>query len=198
MAPVMLSLSSSTSLSLLNRAQQSDPAAWSRLCHLYAPLVYEWCRRAGLQDSDAHDVGQEVFVVVHRRMSDFRRTAPGESFRGWLWGITRNKLREHFRRVVAQPARLGGNAPAVDAAGADSLGDLEASSPGTDAILMRRALELIRPNFDEVTWRAFWRMAIDGQRSTDVASELDLTPGAVRQAKFRILKRLREEFEGLL
>jgi RNA polymerase sigma-70 factor (ECF subfamily) len=115
-----------------------------------------------------------------------------------LWGITRNKLREHFRVAIVQPARLSDGQPAAVADGANPLDRLNSPSPGTDAAVMRRALELIRDNFDDVTWRAFWRMAIDEQSSADVASELDLTPGAVRQAKFRILKRLREELEGLL
>lgn len=190
--------SESTSLTLLMRVQRDDPSAWARLCYLYAPLVYGWCRRAGLQDSDAHDVGQEVFGVVHRRVATFRRESPGDSFRGWLWGVTRNKLREHLR---GRGARRGVTALVDDAADPrPAPGDMgDPGDPlGEDAAVMRRALDAIRPDFDESTWQAFWRMTIDEQSSADVAAELGMTPGGVRQAKFRVLKRLRQELDGLL
>src|SRR5581483_11486997 len=37
--------SSATSRSLLERVQADDAAAWDRLVSLYAPLVFQWCRR---------------------------------------------------------------------------------------------------------------------------------------------------------
>ena len=145
--------SESTSRSLLVRVRLNEPAAWARLCRLYAPLVYSWCRRAGLQDSDAQDVGQEVFRVVHQKVASFRRESAGESFRGWLRGITRNKLHEHFRRQVAHH-------PLAEEVGAEPLVDAPAGNPlGEDAAVMRRALQSIRGDFDEATWRAFWSVA---------------------------------------
>jgi RNA polymerase sigma-70 factor, ECF subfamily len=187
-----VSSSESTSRSLLVRVRLQEPAAWARLCRLYAPLVYSWCRRAGLQDSDAQDVGQEVFRVVHQKITSFRREAAGESFRAWLRGITRNKLREHFRRRAAHPPLMDGDgaAPLSEEPAHDHLSE--------NAAVMRRALAAIRSDFDDSTWQAFWRMTIDGQTSAAVAEELNTTPGAVRQAKFRVLKRLREELDGLL
>jgi RNA polymerase sigma-70 factor (ECF subfamily) len=191
--------SDSTSLGLLNRVRENDASAWSRLCRIYAPLVYGWCRRAGLQDSDAHDVGQEVFQVLHRRISSFRREAPGESFRGWLHGVTRNKLREHFRR--RQSAAFGDEGrgePIADALDAGEEPGDDDQAAGEDAAVMRRALQTIRHDFDDATWHAFWRMTIDEQSSAAIAAELGVTCGAVRQAKFRVLRRLRQELEGLL
>ena len=38
-----------TSRSLLERVRSNNEAAWSRLVHLYSPLVYYWCNRAGLR-----------------------------------------------------------------------------------------------------------------------------------------------------
>jgi len=61
-----------------------------------------------LQESDATDLAQDVFGVVSTRINDLRRDRPGDSFRGWLWGITNNKLKEFFRRQAADPRALGG------------------------------------------------------------------------------------------
>jgi hypothetical protein len=36
------------------------------------------------------------------------------------------------------------------------------------------------------------------QPAAETAAQLDMTPGAVRQAKYMILKRLREELHGEL
>lgn len=102
--------SSSTSASLLDRVRQLDPEAWDRLSRFYSPVVYRWCRHAGVQDNDAADVSQEVFRAVANGIGGFRREKPGDSFRGWLWTITRNKIRDHFRRLADRPGGVGGSA----------------------------------------------------------------------------------------
>ncbi|MBW3543231.1 MAG: sigma-70 family RNA polymerase sigma factor [Planctomycetes bacterium] len=192
--------SSSSSSTLLARVRQNDPEAWSRLCRIYAPSIYGWCRRAGLQDSDALDVGQEVFRTVARRIAAYRRTAPGDSFRGWLWGITRNKLKEHFR---ARPeAEASGGSAAARRLHELPEPPLEDSADvrvlGPQAALVRRVLAVIREDFDPQTFQAFWRTTVDEQPAPQVAAELNITPGAVRQAKHRVLRRLREELSELL
>ena len=45
--------SSSTSSNLLTLVRQRDAEAWERFACLYAPLVYGWCRRAGISSADA-------------------------------------------------------------------------------------------------------------------------------------------------
>ena len=65
-------------------------------------------------------------------------------------------------------------------------------------LVTRRALELIRAEFEERTWRAFWRTTIDERPSPEVAAELGMTKQAVRQAKCRVIRRVREELDGML
>jgi RNA polymerase sigma-70 factor (ECF subfamily) len=50
-----------------------------------------------LQAADAADLGREVFLAVAKGIASFRRDKPGDSFRGWLFGITRNKVVDHWR-----------------------------------------------------------------------------------------------------
>jgi RNA polymerase sigma-70 factor (ECF subfamily) len=191
----------STSLSLLNRIRTSDAESWSQFCRLYAPLVYAWARSAGLQDDDAADVGQEVFRTVAVRIGEFQRSDRCGSFRRWLWLITRNKLGDHFRRMAAQPQATGGSTaqkrlsqlpddPATDS-GSEII-------PSESASVVRRALDLIRGDFELATWQAFWRATVDGDATDEIAHDLRMTPNAVRQAKFRVLRKLRQELNGLL
>jgi RNA polymerase sigma-70 factor (ECF subfamily) len=64
--------------------------------------------------------------------------------------------------------------------------------------LYRRALELVRAEFEPRTWELFWLTAVEGRPPVDVAAERGLTPAAVRQAKSRVLRRLREEVGDLI
>lgn len=188
------SLSASTSRSLLGRARAGDATAWDRLSTLYAPLVFHWCRLRGLREADAADVTQDVFQAVATHLGPFRKHEPGDTFRGWLRTITENKIRDHFRRAAREAEAVGGTEgqhrlaqiPAPSAPGGDM------SSRAWDAEFLRRVLEVVRPDFEERTWQAFWLTVVDGRPTADVATELAMSAGAVRVSRCRVLKRLRE------
>ena len=67
------------------------------------------------------------------------------------------------------------------------------TSETAERLLLSRGLDLIRGEFEERTWQAFWRTAVEGRDAKEVALELRMSPGAVRVAKSRVLRRLREE-----
>ncbi len=147
----------STASSLLRRVQSHDQDAWRRLVRLYGPLVASWLRRAGLQSADVEDVFQFVFKAVAASIGTFQRERTG-GFRRWLRTITMTKLADHFRRRLAEPEATGGS----DAQ--QRLVELEATLPDdTDdelneiEALRRRALQMVRSEFEEKTWQAFWR-----------------------------------------
>lgn len=190
----------STSSSLVDRVKARDGDAWRRLVDLYGPVVYGWCRRAGLRPEDAADAGQEVFSSVARGIAEFRHDQPGQTFRGWLWTITRNKIHDHFRALGRQPAAVGGSdfQQFLSHLPTDSADRSSAVAPDPPAAgLCRRALELIRSDFEDRTWQAFWLVTVEGQSPTDVAAQLGMTPTAVRKAKSRVLQRLRQELGEL-
>jgi RNA polymerase sigma-70 factor (ECF subfamily) len=64
--------------------------------------------------------------------------------------------------------------------------------------LHRRAVEQVRGEFEERTWRAFWMTAVEGRSPADLAAELGMTPTAIRQAKSRVLRRLKQEMGDLI
>lgn len=188
--------SSSTSISLIERAREADPEAWRRLCVVYGPLVYRWARIVGLQDSDAADLGQEVFRTVAARLDTFENDRPGSTFRGWLKTITRNKIGDHLRRLEKHARPVGGTT-AIDLWHQipDEVSDGSTSGAPFDAeqVTLHRLLETIRVEFEQNTWRAFWLTTVEDRPTDDVAQELGLSRPAVRQAKYRVLRRLRTE-----
>jgi RNA polymerase sigma-70 factor, ECF subfamily len=183
----------STSSSFLERVRARAPGAWERLTFLYGPLVYGWARRASLGAEDAADVVQEVFLAVARNLDSFRHES-GSRFRGWLWTVTHNKVLDLGRRRAGRPAAAGGtdayqrllDTPETPVEGSES-----ATLPAGP--LLGRALELIRSEFEERSWQAFWMVVVEGQSPADAAALLGISVNAVYIARSRILRRLREE-----
>ncbi len=193
----------STSRSLLAGAKGDVPAAWERLVRLYAPLVASWCRRWGVAEQDVADILQEVFSAVAAHLDRFQSERPNSTFRGWLATITRNKIRDHFRRRSLEPVAQGGSEgmrqlqqiPETVASNAaiDSESPLDSDEAVVLNELLRIALGSIQGEFHERTWRAFWGVVVEGRAAADVAHDLEMTPGSVRVAKSRVLLRLRRE-----
>ena len=57
-----------------------------------------------------------------------------------------------------------------------------------------RAL-IVREEFANSTWQAFWQTAVEGRETKDVAAALGLSAGAVYIARSRVIARLRERIE---
>lgn len=173
--------------------KQGDAAAWERLVDVYSPLVYSWCRRAGLAPADARDVLQDVFGRVVEKVGEFRHDRPGDTFRGWLRVLARSKIVDFLRGQGAEPRARGGTdaKQRLAAVAADPPPGSEGSAPWGGAV--RGALALIQAEFEDKTWQAFWLTTVDERSPADVAEELNMTPGAVRQAKYKVLRRLRLE-----
>jgi RNA polymerase sigma-70 factor, ECF subfamily len=192
--------SQGTSLTLIESARAHDESAWTRIISLYTPLVRSWCVRSGLQENDIDDVVQEVFRAALAGLDDFHRDRPGDTFRGWLRVITRNSLALHFRRKGRAPSASGGSEafskllevsdPHVNLPDDDSPSELQE--------LYRRALELVRAEFEDRTWQMFWQTVVDDRAPADVAAIFGVTAVAVRKAKSRVLHRLRTEIGDLI
>jgi RNA polymerase sigma-70 factor (ECF subfamily) len=183
-----------TSVSLLERLRRPDEArAWERFVELYTPLLLHWTRRAGLQPSDAADMLQDVFATLLEKFPHFTYE-PGQSFRGWLRTVLMNKWRNDLRRRARAP--LANAAELSGLVGDDALDAYWDDEHRRH--LVRRALELMQADFEPRTWKACWELVVAGRPGADVAAELGMTENAAYIAKWRVLRRLREELAGLL
>src|SRR5262245_59984064 len=183
-----------TSVTLLERLQHGrEQAAWARFVDLYTPLFYSWARRLGLGPEDAADAAQEFFLLLLKKLPAFTYD-PGGSFRAWLRTVFRNWSRDWLdrQRRHARPANGIDLDQVADPGVADLLEEGEYR-----AYLVNRALELIRAEFQPVTWRAFHEHMVLGRPPAQVARDLGVTANAVYLAKCRVLRRLREELGGI-
>ena len=190
--------SATTSASLLIAVRQRDEGAWHRLTQIYGATVYRWCRRAGLQPTDAADVVQEVFLAVANRIDQLHSDRSGDTFRGWLWTVFRSKLIDHFRRLKVQPQGIGQQSGPSLIEGLCTPDDSSISGTLSDesALIVRRAIATIEQDFGKATWQAFWRSVVLGERTSEIAINLQMTPASVCMARSRVLRRLRETLEG--
>jgi RNA polymerase sigma-70 factor (ECF subfamily) len=190
-----------TSVSLLERLRvDPDAASWQRLVDLYTPLVQGWLRRHFVQFQDAEDLTQDVLGVVIRELKYFQHNQRPGAFRAWLRTITVNCLRANWRNRQGKAEASGGSEVA------HLLDELEDPRSGLsqlwdqqhDRHVMARLLELIACEFNPATWQAFERHVLDEEPAYDVATALGVSVNVVLLAKSRVLRRLRQEAQGLL
>jgi RNA polymerase sigma-70 factor (ECF subfamily) len=188
-------MTDSTSSSLLLRLRQrGEQVAWRRFIDLYTPLLFYWACRMGLSAEDAADLVQDVCVTLVSKLPEFHYDR-GKSFRAWLRTVAENRWRDALRKRAAVPQHVGG-AGLEEAAvpdGAAAFWEAEYRQH-----LVGQAIRLMRSDFEEKTWKACWALVVDDKSGVTAAAELGMTVEAVYAAKARVLRRLRQELDGLL
>ena len=189
----MLSMES-TSTSLLVRLRQSDDReAWDSFVTLYGPLIFRWARRTGLREDDATDLVQDVMAVLVKKLPEFQYDK-SKSFRAWLKTVTLNRWRDLQRRQTA---------PLVDATDSeiaripdplvDDFWDRELQQQ-----VVARALALMEQDFEQATWEACKRYVFSEESPDDLAAEYGISVWTIYSAKSRLVKKLRDELDGML
>src|SRR4051794_25151284 len=183
-----------TRASLLVRLRDArDEEAWRQFVDLYAPLVYAYARKQGLQDADAADLSQEVLRAVAGGVGRLEYDPGRGAFRNWLFTVVRRKLAT-WRQAQGGRAQGSGDTgthrlleqcPAPDGAEAEWEAEWERR-------LFGWACERVRRDVTDSTWQAFWRTAVDGRPGKEVAADLGMSVAAVYLARSRVLARLQE------
>lgn len=189
----------STHPSLLERAKRGGDEDWRLLVQVYGPVVYGWIRRCGAQPADAADVMQDTFMAVAKSLERYDADRPDATFRGWLWTIAKNKLRDRQR---ANAPYIGtGNQLTHDALEQLAYNDDDAIDPLSsledDSRAIRwRMIEAMRDSFEPKTWQMFWATTIEGRDAQEVASAIGVSRWTVYKSRARVLQRLQQELKG--
>ena len=178
---------------LLRLRDPRDEAAWREFVELYAPVVYGYARKRGLQDADAADLSQEVLGAVAGAVGRLEYDPRRGAFRNWLFTAVRRKLSNW---QAAQRHRPRGSGDTATHRFLEQCPAPEGEEAEWEAEWERRlfawACEQVRRDVTEATWQAFWRTAVDGQPGKQVAADLGMTAGAVYLARNRVLARLKD------
>lgn len=163
-----------------------DHAAWERFSEEYGPALSEYGKRHGLQQADAEDIVQIVFLGVYGRVSFLEYSADRGRFRSWLSTIALRAIWKLQKRRLAQGCELKDP---------DELTGLQAAQTQlVDEInesVLQLAVDEVRPEFAAETWEAFSSIWFEGERPQAVAARLGRSASWVYKAKFNVLQRLK-------
>jgi RNA polymerase sigma factor (sigma-70 family) len=183
----------STRPSLLVRLRDhQDHLAWAQFVEVYAPLIYRYVRKRGLQDADAADLTQTCLRQVAAHVGTLEYDPQRGTFRGWLFTIVRHRLQD-FR---ARPHHLyQGSGDSQVQRLLENQAALEAEEEGQwereyRCNLFTWAAAQVQPRVQDTTWRAFWLTAVEGMPGKEVAQQLGLTVAAVYVARSRVMAHL--------
>jgi RNA polymerase sigma factor (sigma-70 family) len=188
-----------TQVSLLVRIRDgANQVAWREFAQMYGPVIYGFARKRGLQDADAADLMQEVLRSVSGAIQKLEYDRKQGTFRGWLFTITRNKVLNFHAARKIRPSAAGDSqtARALNEK-AEPTDDSQAWELEYQRRLAQIAMDRIKSEFQENTWRAFVLTAIEGASATEAAAKVKMSPGAIYVAKSRVLARLKAEIETL-
>ncbi|MEM7558405.1 MAG: sigma-70 family RNA polymerase sigma factor [Planctomycetota bacterium] len=181
---------------ILRLPSARDAAAWQEFAAIYEPLVYRFARRQGLQDADAHELVQNVFLSVAKAVGGFQPDPERGKFRTWLFCIARNHLINLLRK--RRPDEASGRSDEMR--NLQQLADSDFQGKQLQAEyrqeLFRSAAVLVKEEVRPATWEAFWKTAVEGRSVEATAQQLDISVGAVYIARSRILQRLRDRIQS--
>lgn len=164
---------------------------WNNFVLVYTPLLKYWIRKKNVPSSAEDDVLQEALCKIHNSIGNFERDAAKGKFRGWLRTIVERQGADYFRSL---PQDQGAPQEVLDALVNRDQKDAEEIDGEQQALeeVKARALELVRESTAEKTWQMFWKSTVEEIPTSEIAKQFEVTTAAVRVAKQRVLKRLRE------
>lgn len=188
-----------TRRSLLLQLGLKCDEAWSEFLQIYERSIYDFCRRRGLQDADAHDVTQEVLVAVEGQVRNWDSDPSKGKFRGWLFRVARNIAVDKYVEC-SRRANAGG-----DSHVRKMLEELPQSDDDRSTAfwmeyrrsLMHWAADRVKPQVQDHSWQAFWLTAVEGLRPELVARQLGISVGNVYTAKCRVFARIKSAIANL-
>jgi RNA polymerase sigma factor (sigma-70 family) len=185
--------------SLLLRVRNlHDQEAWAEFVDIYGPVIHAFARKCGLQDADAADLTQIVLQAIMKEIQRLDYAALRAPFRAWLFGVVRNQVSKYLRK------RRG-----IQGTGDTGMQDLLEQQRGREDAatavwdceyerqLFHYAAAQVQGSFEESSWLAFWRTAVEGKSAKDTAAELGLSVGAIYTAKSRVLHQIRKHIQEL-
>ena len=192
--------SESTRPSLLIRIRDLDDVeAWTQFADIYGPLVFRFARTRGLQAADAADLTQEVLRRVAESIGRFDYDRNLGRFRGWLFTVAGNKLK-NFLASRRRHVRGSGDSAVkqiLDNQPAAKQDEQQQWDRDYEQRLFEWAAEQIKGRFRESTWQAFWQTAVEGKTGQQVADALGLSVGSVYVYKGRVMSQLKEQLQRI-
>ncbi len=188
----------STRATLLVRMRDpEDERAWAEFVELYAPIMYNFVAKRGLQKADVEDVVQNALRAFAGAIQRFEYDPEKGTFRSWLFRVLRTKLADHYRKLKVHEQGTGRST--VMRVIEETPSESEEADWDTEyhQHVFQWAVKRVRPQVSEQTWQAFWMTAVSERDAGEVAKELGMERGAVYVAKSRVIARMKRAVESI-
>lgn len=152
-------------------APTREPLDFTRVYEAWFDPCLRWLRALGIPDADLEDVGQEVFVVVRRKLGAF----DGDKLAAWLYRIAARTASDHrrrawFRRLWTRGSRVDLDGVQCRAAGPAEIYERREAERLLDGVLARMS---------EKRRVAFSLYEIEGYSGDEIAQILDVPVATV-------------------
>ena len=171
---------------LVTRAKNGEKHAWDALVERYAPLIWSICRQYRLNDADAEDVGQAVWLKLVNHLDHLRDPA---ALPGWLATTT--------RRECIRVARAAGGPPAGEQAlDAGNIPDTQTATAEHELLeaerhaALREAVTRLPPGCQQLLALL---MADPPVPYAEISARLGVSVGSIGPNRSRCLDRLRRD-----
>ena len=177
-----------TRASLLIRVREpNDSVAWREFYDLYSPLLYQFAKARGLNDSDAEEIRSSCLTTIVTHIREFKYDRSKGTFKSWLRRIVVNRVIDIQRKQ--RPLAMGEQDERI--VDQTSTPD-EVFDEKWKLCHLNFCLEQIRDKVPSVTFQAFEMLAED-HSVPDVCKELELSANQVYKAKAKILSLVRDQ-----
>jgi RNA polymerase sigma-70 factor (ECF subfamily) len=186
-----------TRVSVIVGVARKDPTRWREFDAIYRPMLFAYLRKRRLNESEAGDVVQDIFVKLLAKIHTYDRTRC--KFRSWLFSVAHNTLIDHARRRASQLKAVDGwVAATLSATPADGIRMAEEWVKLHREKILEHALKAVRERTSFKLWTCFEQRLLKNRPAPEIAEALGIRPAAVYTYASRVLKQVRvvcEEFD---
>lgn len=187
-----MTLLHTTRVSLFARlgSRPDDPGVWSDFVKTYAPAVVRWCRRHGLQPSDAQDVAQEVLLRFWRQADRFQYD-PSRRFRGYLRLMVVTAVADWAESRRADRLATGDSAVQALIDSTPAREDLaDRLERAFDMERLATAMAEVERRVKPRTWAAFRLLALERLPGKEVAERLGMDVTLAYNARMNVQRMI--------
>ena len=203
-----------TRQSLLARLKDvGDQESWRDFFDTYWRLIHATALKAGLTETEAQEVVQEVMIAAAKKMPEFTYDPGKDSLKGWLLAVTRWKVADQFRKreKVGQPSRLARSGETPDLPSDDTARTAtvervpDPRGAEIDAIwdgewrsnLLRAALDRLKARVNPAHYEIYHLHVVQALSPRETARTLGVSTSAVYLAKHRVGRLVKAELRRL-
>ena len=177
---------------------QRNDLAWTEFVRAYEPFLTRLVQKQGTPDRHVADVSQQLLIAIAKSVDGWKPDGKVASFRRWLGRVARNVVIKFMVRERKQVTGQGGSDfLTLTEEIPDSSIDAEQARRYEQELIFWAA-ELVRGEFRETSWRAFWETQVEGRSIAEVSAELGVTKGSIHMSRSRIFARIRSHIEEVL